>query len=137
MANLAIALIVFGDKGADIALIITVGYVIQVQSAALYIKFSERIFGKAPESTAKDIMEEGVFALHENATMHDAIKMLDEEHIHSVVVLSKNEKPIGLITSDIIINILAEGRKVTEKLGSIKLTPAVLVKESVIRWKQK
>ena len=41
---LAIAMTVFGPKGSDIALIIAVAYIIQVQSAAWYVKFTDRIF---------------------------------------------------------------------------------------------
>ena len=61
---LAIAMTVFGKKGSDIALIIAMAYIIQVQSAAWYVKFTARIFGKAPEDTARDIMSKGLFSLH-------------------------------------------------------------------------
>jgi ACR3 family arsenite efflux pump ArsB len=44
---LAIAMTVFGKQGAEIALIIAVAYIIQVQSAAWYVKFTDKIFGKA------------------------------------------------------------------------------------------
>lgn len=51
MRNLSIALAIainaFGSKGADAALVIAVSYIIQVQSAAWYVKFSDRIFGPA------------------------------------------------------------------------------------------
>ncbi len=43
---LAIAMTVFGKEGAEIALIIALAYIIQVKSAALYIKLVDRIFGK-------------------------------------------------------------------------------------------
>ncbi len=46
---LAIAMTVFGAEGADIALIIALAYIIQVQAAAWYVKFTDRIFGKATE----------------------------------------------------------------------------------------
>lgn len=43
---LAIAITVFGSqKGAEIALIIAMGYIIQVQAAAWYVKLTEKIFG--------------------------------------------------------------------------------------------
>ena len=43
---LAIAITAFGpEEGAEIALIIALGYIIQVQSAAWYVKFTNRIFG--------------------------------------------------------------------------------------------
>ena len=118
---LAIAMTVFGKQGSDIALIIAMAYIIQVQTAAWYVKFTDMIFGPAREDIAKDIMEEGVFALHKNSILHDAIKILDEEHIHSVAILDNKENPIGLITSEMIINLLADGIKTTQKLSTIKL----------------
>ncbi|MFH1021153.1 MAG: bile acid:sodium symporter [Pseudomonadota bacterium] len=49
MRNLSIALAIainaFGAQGADAALVIAVAYIIQVQSAAWYVKFSDMIFG--------------------------------------------------------------------------------------------
>lgn len=48
---LAIAMTAFGDKGAEIALIIAVAYIVQVQAGAWYVKFTDEIFGK-PESIA-------------------------------------------------------------------------------------
>jgi len=68
---LAIAMTVFGKQGSDIALIIALAYIIQVQSAAWYVKFTPKIFGKAPEETAGEIMEVGIFAIHDNASLHE------------------------------------------------------------------
>ena len=52
MRNLSIALALamnaFGAAGEDAALLIAVAYVIQVQSAAWYVKFSDRLFGPKP-----------------------------------------------------------------------------------------
>lgn len=52
MRNLSIALALamnaFGEASADAALLIAVAYVIQVQSAAWYVKLGSRIFGPAP-----------------------------------------------------------------------------------------
>lgn len=41
---LALAMTAFGDAGADAALLIALAYIIQVQSAAWYVKWSEKIF---------------------------------------------------------------------------------------------
>ncbi|MBN2737265.1 MAG: arsenic resistance protein [Spirochaetales bacterium] len=41
---LAIAMTAFGPRGSDIALVIAIAYIIQVQSAALYVTFSGKIF---------------------------------------------------------------------------------------------
>jgi ACR3 family arsenite efflux pump ArsB len=49
MRNLSIALAVainaFGQAGSDAALVIAIAYIIQVQSAAWYVKFTPRLFG--------------------------------------------------------------------------------------------
>ena len=51
MRNLSIALAVamnaFGQAGSDAALVIALAYIIQVQSAAWYVKFTGKIFGPA------------------------------------------------------------------------------------------
>lgn len=56
---LAIAMTVFGEQGADIALIIAVAYIIQVQAAAWYVRFTDKIFGPAPESAPKPALSQG------------------------------------------------------------------------------
>lgn len=43
---LAIAITVFREKGAEIAIIIAMAYIVQVQAAAWYVKFTDRIFGR-------------------------------------------------------------------------------------------
>jgi ACR3 family arsenite efflux pump ArsB len=52
MRNLSIALAVavnaFGASGSDAALVVALAYIIQVQSAAWYVKLNGRIFGPAP-----------------------------------------------------------------------------------------
>ncbi|MBF9014979.1 MULTISPECIES: arsenic resistance protein [unclassified Oceanispirochaeta] len=45
---LAIAMTSFGKEGSGIALIIALGYIVQIQISAWYVKLSDRIFG-APE----------------------------------------------------------------------------------------
>ncbi len=51
MRNLSIALAIaingFGEAGTNAALVIALAYIIQVQSAAWYVKFTDRIFGPA------------------------------------------------------------------------------------------
>ncbi len=41
---LAIAMTSFGSEGSDIALIVALGYIIQIQGSSWYVKFSSRIF---------------------------------------------------------------------------------------------
>ncbi|MDV3349277.1 arsenic resistance protein [Leptolyngbyaceae cyanobacterium CCMR0082] len=48
---LAIAMTAFGnEQGSEIALIIAMAYIIQVQAAAWYVRFSDRIFGPVPDA---------------------------------------------------------------------------------------
>jgi arsenite transporter len=42
---LAIAITTFGESGADAALVIALAYIVQVQAAAWYVRFTDRIFG--------------------------------------------------------------------------------------------
>lgn len=55
---LAIAITAFGKEGATIALLISLAYVIQIQSATWYIKFVDRIFGEktAPKSSESAVV---------------------------------------------------------------------------------
>jgi ACR3 family arsenite efflux pump ArsB len=50
---LAISMVAFGLAGVEIALIIAVAYVIQVQAAAWYIKLADRVFGPFPQEAAQ------------------------------------------------------------------------------------
>lgn len=49
---LAIALGVFGERGADAALLIALAYIVQVQAAAWYVRLTDRLFGAAPTPSA-------------------------------------------------------------------------------------
>jgi predicted Na+-dependent transporter len=55
MRNLSIALALainaFGERGADAALVVAMAYIIQVQSAAWYVKYTDRIFGRLPDES--------------------------------------------------------------------------------------
>jgi predicted Na+-dependent transporter len=52
MRNLSIALALamnaFGSASSDAALVITLAYIIQVQSAAWYVKLTDTLFGQKP-----------------------------------------------------------------------------------------
>ncbi len=56
MRNLSIALAIamnaFGPQGADAALVIALAYIIQVQSAAWYVKLTDKVFG--PEAPVEE-----------------------------------------------------------------------------------
>ncbi|MBI9070391.1 MAG: arsenic resistance protein [Melioribacteraceae bacterium] len=46
---LAIAMTAFKSRGSEIAIIIAISYIVQVQSAAWYVKFTDKIFGSVKE----------------------------------------------------------------------------------------
>ncbi len=53
---LAIAMTAFGkEAGSEIAIIIAMAYIIQVQAAAWYVKFTDRIFGAPPAETVTSL----------------------------------------------------------------------------------
>jgi ACR3 family arsenite transporter len=53
---LAIAMTAFGkEQGSEIALIIAMAYIIQVQAAAWYVKFTDKIFGPVPAETLPSV----------------------------------------------------------------------------------
>lgn len=54
---LAIALNAFGERGADAALVVAMAYVVQVQSAAWYVKYTDRIFGPPPPARLRTAVQ--------------------------------------------------------------------------------
>lgn len=123
---LAIAMTAFQDHGSDIALIIALAYIVQVQSAAWYVKFTNRIFGPAPEAKVEEVMLKGVFALSLSDTLRQAAKLLAEEHIHSLAVLDADENPVGMISSDSIIDALADEVSYDTPLSAMQLAPVMI-----------
>lgn len=61
MRNLSIALAIainaFGKEGTSAALVVAIAYIIQVQSAAWYVKFTDKIFG-SPKSKEDEALQE-------------------------------------------------------------------------------
>ncbi|WDP88439.1 MAG: universal stress protein [Desulfobacter sp.] len=72
MRNLSIALAIainaFGKEGASAALVVAIAYIIQVQSAAWYVKFTDKIFGPARIDKEKEPAEKAVAAAQQPAT---------------------------------------------------------------------
>lgn len=123
---LAIAMTAFGKKGADIALVIALGYIIQVQLAAWIVKLTDRIYGPETEADAEKIMHHGVFSLHSTDTLKQAVNLLAEEDIHSVAVLDENKKITGILTMKQAINYIADGLSTESNLGVLSLAPPVM-----------
>lgn len=124
---LAIAMTAFGKEGSDIALVISLGYIIQVQMGAWVVKFTDRIYGKAGTPMAEDFVHTGVFSLHQSDTLHQAIHLLSEEKIHSLAVLNEQEKLVGLLDLKQVINLIAENTPTDTLLSEIKLSKALLM----------
>ena len=127
---LAIAVTVFDEAGASMAMIISIAYIIQIESAALYVKLSERVFGEAPEDTVSDVVTEGIFSLHQENTLHDAVRLLDEEHIHTVAVLDDQDTPVGLLNSEDVVNLLADDKPLDAPLRDIELQAFTVVPQT-------
>jgi ACR3 family arsenite efflux pump ArsB/CBS domain-containing protein len=124
---LAIAMTAFGKEGSEIALIIALAYIIQVQAAAWYVKFTDRLFGPAPDAQVKDVMLSGVFSLHASDTVQNALRLLAEEHIHSFAVLDEANKPLGMLTTATLLDALADGLSRDTALNKLPLEPALLI----------
>ena len=122
---LAIAMTAFGKDGADIALVVALGYIIQVQLSAWVVKLTDRIYG-SKETEAKDVMHYGIFSLHTNQQLKDAVKMLAKERIHSVVILDDKDVPVGLVTEKILINCIAENVPMDSKLQGCHMENVVI-----------
>ncbi|MBN2617490.1 MAG: bile acid:sodium symporter [Spirochaetales bacterium] len=124
---LAIAMTAFGKDGADIALVVALGYVIQIQLSAWAVKFTDKVYGPRREDEAADLMHYGIFSLHQDQTLADVVKMLAHEHIHSLVIIDNEEKPVGIITQKMIINCVANNRPLDSKISQCELEPVVTV----------
>lgn len=67
----------------------------------------------------KDVMTSPVITVHEDSTADEAAKLMRDNNIGCVIVNSKDDKPIGIITErDLVIRVVAENiqpSKVTAK----------------------
>lgn len=122
---LAIAMTAFGKQGADVALVIALGYIIQVQLAAWIVKLTDKIFGPAPTATAQRIMHLGLFSLHDSKQLKDAIHLLAEEGISSIAILDSNEKVKGLLSMHKALNFIADEVSHATLLTDVALEPAI------------
>ncbi len=122
---LAIAMTAFGSKSADIAIVVALGYIIQVQLGAWVVRLTSRIYGPAPESEALQIMHLGLFAIDKFKTIKDAMLLLAEEHIHSLAVLDESQRPIGILCMDNVIDEIANDIPMDTPISNLKLKEPV------------
>lgn len=87
---LAIAMTAFGKQGLTIALLISLAYVIQIQSAAWYVKFVETIFGK-PEQPS-DLQPQAAVAVDKAAPAGGEPMVPDIRRIIFATDLSKTAR---------------------------------------------
>jgi arsenite transporter len=86
MRNLSIALAIainaFGQEGANAALVVAIAYIIQVQSAAWYVKFTDKIFGppdlieKHSKQSISQPVKDKSPAVHKHSMVADIKKIL-------------------------------------------------------------
>ena len=125
---LAIALTAFKEQGMTIALLIAIAYVIQIQSAAWYIRLVPKIFGPAEaEYEAAQVMHRGLFSLYTSDTLKNGVRLLAEEDIHSVAVLNEDEQVQGVLTLQQAIDYIADDVSLEISLADLQLEKAVLV----------
>lgn len=128
---LAIAMTVFGEKGSEVALIIAVAYIIQVQAGAWYVKFTDKFFGAAPPDVAGDVMSKGVFILTQKSSIQQAIEMFEEEHIHSLVITNSDKKPIGILnTRNLFDHIIHQSNDISQEISTVELKPMLVFNET-------
>ena len=129
---LAIAMTVFGPDGSEIALIIALAYIIQVQAGAWYVKFTDKIFGVAPEPLVENFVQKGIFSLHGDQQIQEAINLLEEEHLHSLAILDDQEKYQGILTSKLIFDYLADSNHNPQQfIKEIKLESLFKISDKV------
>ena len=128
---LAIAMTVFGKDGSQIALIIALAYIIQVQSGAWYVKFTDKIFGPAPPDVAGDIMHRGVFRINRASSLDDAIDLFEKEHIHSLVVIDEQGEAVGILnTRTVFDHVASVNSDIAQPISSVTLKPMLVFDES-------
>ena len=79
-------------------------------------------------TTAQDIMSKKVVAVESNSTASDIAKLMDKNRVSSIII-TKEEKPYGIITErDIVSKITAQNKKPSEvKTVEIMSSPLVVV----------
>lgn len=79
-------------------------------------------------TTAQDIMSKKVVAVESNSTASDIAKLMDKNRVSSIII-TKDEKPYGIITErDIVSKITAQNKKPSEvKTVEIMSSPLVVV----------
>ncbi len=75
---LAIAMTAFGKQGLTIALLIALAYVIQIQSAAWYVRLVDRIFGKAHDKAAVEPADEAIAIPANNVVEMPARRIIEK-----------------------------------------------------------
>ena len=79
-------------------------------------------------TTAQDIMSKKVVAVESNSTASDIAKLMDKNRVSSIII-TKDEKPVGIITErDMVSKITAQNKKPSEvKTVEIMSSPLVVV----------
>ena len=79
-------------------------------------------------TTAQDIMSKKVVAVESNSTASDIAKLMDKNRVSSIII-TKDEKPVGIITErDMVSKITAQNKKPSEvKTVEIMTSPLVVV----------
>lgn len=77
----------------------------------------------------KDVMTSPVITVNEDATVEEAARLMRDHGIGCVIVITRDGKPIGIITEkDLVIRVVAEGRQpIKVKAGEVMTTPLITI----------
>ncbi|MBI5229369.1 CBS domain-containing protein [Candidatus Micrarchaeota archaeon] len=75
----------------------------------------------------KDIMAENVLMINENAAIAEAVKLMHEKKVSSLIVNCSGDKPFGIVTrKDIIKALLVNGTKPGQAVSRIMSSPLII-----------
>jgi len=85
--------------------------------------------GVRPRMLVKDIMTSPVVTIGEHETIYRAAKLMDKHNVGCVIVTSKEDKPVGILTErDLIKRVLAKNTLPSrERAGKVMTSPLITI----------
>ena len=85
--------------------------------------------GLRPKMLVKDVMSSPVITVEENAPANGVAELMDKHDVGCIIVTSKEEKPIGVITErDLVLRVLAKNAKPdTLKAEEVMTSPLITI----------
>ena len=85
--------------------------------------------GMRPKMLVKDVMTSPVVTISENDTIYKAAQLMDKQDVGCIIVVDKQQKPIGILTErDMTTRVLAKNKMPSRmKAGKVMTTPLITV----------